>query len=221
MPADAGDWPFDGPPQAAGDDPDDYAAPAGRPCDDSQYWNNRCAGGPNCVCCRPLTGQVWVRSDYLLWWTGNRLRRGDRQPAGYERADAGVLGMPGTTILYGDSTVNGGSRSASTLPPVVGWIVAIRSGFRATISTWAAPTTTTRAASPTARRFWPGPSSMRQTARATPNWSPIPTCWPDASRRSRPAISSRPAWTCEKNVYCCECCDCCGHAGFPWRSRSA
>jgi hypothetical protein len=65
-----------------------------------------------CPACGP-DGQLWADVDFLLWWV-----KGDRlpplvttSPAGTPRAQAGVLGAPGTTVLFGDSGVNGGVRT--------------------------------------------------------------------------------------------------------------
>src|SRR5229473_881549 len=62
-------------------------------------------------------GQFWVGMDYLAWSV-----KGDRlpplvttSPAGTPLAQAGVLGPPGTTVLFGDSSVNGGWRSGGQL----------------------------------------------------------------------------------------------------------
>jgi hypothetical protein len=68
---------------------------------------------------RPLTpadaSLFWVGMDYLAWSV-----RGDRlpplvttSPAGTPQA--GVLGSPGTTVLFGNSSVNGGWRSGGRL----------------------------------------------------------------------------------------------------------
>jgi hypothetical protein len=63
------------------------------------------------VCSPP--GRFWMRGDYLMWWTsGTRLpplvtTSPERTPQG----QAGVLGQPGTTILYGGETVNIEGRS--------------------------------------------------------------------------------------------------------------
>jgi hypothetical protein len=70
---------------------------------------------------RPLkpadAGQFWVGMDYLAWSV-----KGDRlpplvttSPAGTPLAQAGVLGPPTTTVLFGDSSVNGGWRSGGRL----------------------------------------------------------------------------------------------------------
>lgn len=72
------------------------------------------------VCSPP--GRFWLRGDYLMWWTnGQRLPSlVTTSPQGTARADAGVLGKSGTTILYGDRTINDDGRS----------------GVRTTIGTW-------------------------------------------------------------------------------------
>jgi hypothetical protein len=61
--------------------------------------------------------RFWVGMDYLAWSV-----KGDRlpplvttSPAGTPLAQAGVLGPPGTTVLFGDSSVNGGWRSGGQL----------------------------------------------------------------------------------------------------------
>jgi hypothetical protein len=217
MPADAGDWPFDGPPQAAGDNPDDYAAPAGRPCDDSQYWNNRCDGRPNCVCCRPLTGQVWVRSDYLLWWT-----RGAQlpplvtaSPPGTSVPDAGVLGVPGTTILYGDSTVNGGSRSGFNITAGC-WLdcchaIAIQGDyFDLGRSNDSYDSGCSNGTPILARPFFDATNGAGDSELIA---------YPDLLAGRVTAQSSSyfqsAGLDLRKNVYCCECCDCCGPCRVP------
>ena len=61
--------------------------------------------------------RFWVKLDYLAWTV-----RGDRLPplvttsrSGTPRAQAGVLGAQGTTILFGESTVNNEWRSGGRL----------------------------------------------------------------------------------------------------------
>ena len=62
--------------------------------------------------CSP-PGRFWLRADYLMWWTsGIRLPplvTTSSQGTSYDRA--GVLGLPSTTILYGNGTVNTDGRS--------------------------------------------------------------------------------------------------------------
>jgi hypothetical protein len=66
--------------------------------------------GNDCCQCGPA-GRFWMQADALLWWTkGSRLPPlVTTSPPGTPREDAGVL--PGATILFGDSTVNGGGRA--------------------------------------------------------------------------------------------------------------
>ena len=70
---------------------------------------------------RPLkpvdASQFWAGMDYLAWSV-----KGDRlpplvttSPAGTPLAQAGILGPPTTTVLFGDSSVNGGWRSGGRL----------------------------------------------------------------------------------------------------------
>jgi hypothetical protein len=66
--------------------------------------------------------RIWGCAEYLLWWV-----KGDRlpplvttSPAGTPLADAGILGLPSTTVLIGDSRVNDD----------------VRSGGRFTLGTW-------------------------------------------------------------------------------------
>ena len=62
-------------------------------------------------------GRVWVDAEYLLWWM-----RGAHlpplvttSPAGTAAAQAGVLGAPGTSVLFGGSSVNEDLRSGVRL----------------------------------------------------------------------------------------------------------
>src|SRR5258707_8975961 len=62
-------------------------------------------------------GQFWAEMEYLAWSV-----KGDRlsplvttSPAGTPQLQAGILGSPGTTVLFGDSSVNGGLRSGGGL----------------------------------------------------------------------------------------------------------
>jgi hypothetical protein len=70
-------------------------------------------GDDRCCACPCLQGRLEVRAEYLLWWA-----KGDpvpplvtTSPADTSRADAGVLGQPGTSILFGDSDLNDQTRS--------------------------------------------------------------------------------------------------------------
>jgi len=71
------------------------------------------AAGPSFL--EPATrgSRFWGGAEYLLWWM-----QGDKlpplvtaSPPGTALADAGVLGVPGTRVLFGDSRVNDDLRS--------------------------------------------------------------------------------------------------------------
>src|SRR5262245_8106792 len=71
------------------------------------------AVAPCCRSCPYPPGCVWASAEYLLWWT-----KGDRlppllttSPVGTPLANAGVLGRPGTSVLFGDERVNDDARS--------------------------------------------------------------------------------------------------------------
>ena len=73
----------------------------------------QCAGCP--TGCWPLLPcrNLWVRADYLLWWTQGMDTPPlvTSSPDGTLRDVAGVLGEPTTDILFGDEKLNDGSRS--------------------------------------------------------------------------------------------------------------
>ena len=80
----------------------------GGPCgygDDGACWGGWCLCGP--------PGQFWLHADYMVWWTkGAHLPPlVTTSPPGTPPDQAGVLGADHTSILFGDSLVNGGSRS--------------------------------------------------------------------------------------------------------------
>lgn len=76
--------------------------------------NNGCqpCEQPCCGPCGP-DGRFWVSAEYLLWWTQGSyappLVTGS--PAGTPRSQAGVLGAPGTVVLFGGGDLNDGTRS--------------------------------------------------------------------------------------------------------------
>ena len=72
-------------------------------------------------CCSP-PGRFWLRGDFLMWWTnGMRLPPlVTTSPQGTPRGQAGVLGSPATTILFGDQTIANDGRP----------------GFRTTLGMW-------------------------------------------------------------------------------------
>src|SRR5262249_32043541 len=66
-----------------------------------------CPESDPCACCPP-PGQWWVRGEYLQWWLqGAHLPPlVTASPPGTPITSAGILGAPGTTVLFGDSDVN-------------------------------------------------------------------------------------------------------------------
>jgi len=64
-----------------------------------------------------LCNRVWFRGEALLWW----LRGGQTpallttSPASTPQAQAGVLGQPGTTVLFGDEELNTGLHAGARL----------------------------------------------------------------------------------------------------------
>jgi hypothetical protein len=61
--------------------------------------------------CRPA--RVWGRVDYLLWWSRRRFAPTmiTTSPNGTAVADAGVLGEPGTEVLFADRRIDAGGQS--------------------------------------------------------------------------------------------------------------
>jgi Putative beta barrel porin-7 (BBP7) len=62
--------------------------------------------------CSP-PGRFWVRGDWMMWWTNgsNLPPLVTTSPQGTPQAQAGVLGQPGTSILFGNSTVYDDARA--------------------------------------------------------------------------------------------------------------
>src|SRR5262245_16532969 len=61
--------------------------------------------------------RLWVEAEFLLWWM-----RGDRvpplvtgSPPGAPIGQAGVLGVPGTVVLFGGERTNSDARSGGRL----------------------------------------------------------------------------------------------------------
>jgi hypothetical protein len=80
------------------------------------YWNSPESdqGYPRCPGWFPLLERIWFRGDYLLWWT-----QGPALPplvtTSTNPADAGILGRPTTSVLFGDTTVANESQSGARL----------------------------------------------------------------------------------------------------------
>ncbi|MBN2294204.1 MAG: BBP7 family outer membrane beta-barrel protein, partial [Pirellulales bacterium] len=69
-----------------------------------------CSGMFACRCC----SQLWVRADYLLWWT----RGSDIPPlvtTSTDQSDNGILGRPTTEILFGGSRQTSDARSSARI----------------------------------------------------------------------------------------------------------
>jgi Putative beta barrel porin-7 (BBP7) len=66
---------------------------------------------------------MWVNAEYLLWWMSGQVLPPlvTTSPAGTSIANAGILGTPGATVLFGDSSTNTGARSGARLG-AGGWI---------------------------------------------------------------------------------------------------
>ena len=73
---------------------------------------------PCMSCCTPYVGRLWVRPEYLLWWTkGFRVpplvtTSSDTTPTS---PTSGALGQAGTTILFGNELLNNDVRSAGRI----------------------------------------------------------------------------------------------------------
>jgi len=82
-----------------------------------------CGGdcGDACGSCGPCRGPIYVRGEYLLWWlNGDSLPPlVTTSPSGTAQTQAGVLGQPGTTVLFGNQAVNNTGRSGGRL--TAGW----------------------------------------------------------------------------------------------------
>ena len=61
--------------------------------------------------------RFWFRGEYLLWWTaGSHIPPLlTTSPPGTSQTNAGVLGQPGTTILFGEQTLDEGMRNGGRL----------------------------------------------------------------------------------------------------------
>jgi hypothetical protein len=73
--------------------------------------NEACASCAACPC--GLPGQFWIRSEYLIWWTEGMDTPAllTSSPPGTSQQNVGVLGVPGTQVLFGDEALFSDSRS--------------------------------------------------------------------------------------------------------------
>ncbi len=99
------------------------------PAEYGDYGDVGCGWGEDCGsaipgCCRePAMERLWVRGEYLLWWMPgfNVPALVTTSPAGTPRSQAGRLGQPGTSILFGDSALNDGAGSGGRVT-LGGWL---------------------------------------------------------------------------------------------------
>ncbi len=91
-------------------------------CDEEWGCPGECEIG---VCPGPFRDRFWFSGEYLMWWdkTSNLPPLATTSVDGTARAQAGVLGLPGTSTLIGGQGVNLG----------------IRSGARLTLGCWISP----------------------------------------------------------------------------------
>ena len=96
--------------------PGEMGGPAGPCCDGCDY---ACGfSGDTCDGLWPLgQNRFWFRGEYLLWWTAGAHIPPllTTSPAGTSQANSGVLGQPGTTILFGNQTLDEGTRNGGRL----------------------------------------------------------------------------------------------------------
>ena len=90
-----------------GSDPYGQISPAGR-------WfpaGSRPLGGSLVPSPMLLSERLWLRAEYLHWWTDGMDLPAlvTTSPAGTPQADAAVLGEPGTRVLFGNGKINDGS----------------------------------------------------------------------------------------------------------------
>jgi hypothetical protein len=70
-------------------------------------------GHCNCLCCcRPFAGKLWVRGEYLLWWSpGYNVPALVTTSNSSDFATAGRLGESGTSVLFGNDQVSDKTRT--------------------------------------------------------------------------------------------------------------
>ena len=111
--------PINGMPLAFLDSPSGASAPQSSPAGTNA---GQCTMGSCSESSKGAPGCIWAEAEFLLWWMkGAHLPPLiTASPAGTPAAQAGVLGGPSTTILFGDTRVND----------------EVRSGFRITLGGW-------------------------------------------------------------------------------------
>ena len=69
-------------------------------------------GVASCTCTQCNSDRNWVTTEFMIWW-GKRRQLPPlvtSSPQSEPRATAGVIGQPGTTVLFGDERVDAGER---------------------------------------------------------------------------------------------------------------
>lgn len=86
--------------------------------DENYLIFNGCSRG-----CPYPPGQVWGSAEFLLWWTKGSFVPPlvTTSPPGTPLGDAGVLGKPGTSVLFGDDRINDGVRPGGRFT-LGGWL---------------------------------------------------------------------------------------------------
>jgi hypothetical protein len=71
----------------------------------------------DCCCCCDSGCGLWVQADYLYWWIRgyNAPPLVTASPPGTDVEEIGVLGLPFTTVLFGDERIGGGARSGGRI----------------------------------------------------------------------------------------------------------
>ena len=77
-------------------------------------------------------GQLTFRAEYLAWWTKSASlpALATTSPSGTPRSEAGVLGEPGTSVLFGGSDGDQRGRSGAALVSTIGSLPATRAASR-------------------------------------------------------------------------------------------
>jgi hypothetical protein len=100
-----------------------------QPYDDVGTWQNPYAGQPNSANRELLLDRLWLRSEYLFWWTrGPRLPvLATTSPSGTLPQNSGILGRHDTEILLGNQQIMTESRSGGRF--TVGYLLSDWAGL--------------------------------------------------------------------------------------------
>ncbi len=120
----------------------------------SGSYGDGCGVGPSPYCSSCLLKEIqsdrclWANVEYLSFWVkGNRLPPlVTTSPPGTPQTDAGVLGEPGTSVLFGNERINDGQRNGGRIT-AGGWWVGDVIGIEGNYWTLGRETTNFRAVS--------------------------------------------------------------------------